>query len=454
VAAPASGPPPGEPSLDRQIARLALPSLLALAAEPLYLLVDTAIVGHLGTTALAGVAVAGTALTTVVWMCAFLTMGTTTRVANATGAGDAHRVGVIAVQAWIAAVAIGALAVALFWLAAEPIARALGAEDDVLDAAVTYLHIGALGLPFQLVAFAGHGVWRGEGHPARSLAVVIVANVLNGTLTALFVYGLDMGVAGSAWGTVCAQVVAAAWLTGAIGAGVRRAGVALRVDGPELAALLRAGARITIRTAALVSVFVLATSVAARLGDAELAAHQIGMQMFTFLALALDALAVPAQVLTGQAIGAEESWRAEVVVDRVRRVGLVVGALVGGCLAALSPVLPTLFTADPEVIDDATTVLLLLAVMQLPAAVAFVMDGALLGASDFRGVQRLMVIAFFIALPFLAAVLRWPQLGLAGLWGGLNAWMVARAGLTSRRWRVDLGATMGLHGVSAPARQA
>jgi putative MATE family efflux protein len=442
------------PALDRQIARLAIPSLGALAAEPLYLLVDTAIVGHLGTTALGGVAVAGTALTTVVWMCAFLTMGTTTRVALATGARDPRQAGVVAVQAWIAAVVIGLIAVALFLLMAEPIATVLGADGAVLDAAVVYLRIGALGLPFQLVAFAGHGVWRGLGHPSRSLAVVVVANVLNGSLTALLVYGFDLGVAGSAWGTVCAQVVAAAWLTGAIGAALRRIGVPRRLDTGELAALLRAGVRITVRTAALVAVFLLATSVAARLGEAELGAHQIGIQLFTFLALSLDALAVPAQVLTGHALGAGEGWQAEVVVSRVIRIGVLVGAVVGGIVAALSPLIPRLFTSDPQVIDAAVTVLVLLGVMQLPAAVAFVMDGALLGASDFAGVQRLMVIALLIALPLLLAVVRWPGLGLAGLWSGLLIWMTARAGLTWRRWSGQLGATMGAHGIPAPARQA
>jgi putative MATE family efflux protein len=441
-------------SLDRRIARLAIPSLGALAAEPLYLLVDTAIVGHLGTAALGGVAVAGVALTTVVWMCAFLTMGTTTRVAVAVGARDPHRAGVTAVQAWIAAVAIGLVAVALFELAAEPIARALGAEGEVLDAAVVYLRIGALGLPFQLVAFAGHGVWRGEGHPSRSLAVVIVANVLNATLTALLVYGAGLGVAGSAWGTVAAQIVAAAWLTGAIGVSVRRAGVPLRLDAAELAALLRSGVRITVRTGALVGVFLLATSVAARLGDAELGAHQIGMQLFTFLALSLDALAVPAQVLTGQALGAGEGWHADIVVSRIIRIAVIVGVAVGAAVAALSPVLPRLFTSDPHVIDAAATVLLLLGLMQLPASVAFVMDGALLGASDFAGVQRLMVVAFLLVLPLLLTVLRWPAVGLAGLWVALVIWMTARAGLTWRRWQSRCGATMGAHGIPAPARQA
>jgi putative MATE family efflux protein len=411
-------------------------------------------VGHLGTAALGGVAVAGTALSTVVWMCGFLTMGTTTRVALATGARDPRRAGVVVVQAGLAALVIGAGAAAMFILVPGPIVSLLGADGDVRDAAVTFLRIGALGLPFQLLAFAGHGFWRGEGHPSRSLAVVIVANVLNGALTVLLVYGFDLGVAGSAWGTVCAQVFAAAWLALAIGAKLRRVGVPLRADTGELAALLRAGVRITIRTAALVGVFLLATAVAARLGDAELGAHQIGMQLFTFLALSLDALAVPAQVLTGQALGADEGWRARIVVARVVRVGVVVGVLVGGLVAALAPYIPRLFTSDANVVDAATTVLLLLGVMQLPGAIAFVMDGALLGASDFAGVQRLMVIAFVIALPMLIAVLRWPALGLAGLWGGLVAWMAVRAGLTWRRWHGAGGATMDLHGIPAPAREA
>jgi putative MATE family efflux protein len=441
-------------SLDREIARLALPSLGALAAEPLYVLVDTAIVGHLGTAALGGVAIAGTALTTVVWLCAFLTMGTTTRVATATGAGDARQVGVVALHAGLAAVVIGTLACAFFQVAAGPIARALGGEGDVLDAAVTFMRIGSLGLPFQLVAFAGHGVWRGQGRPARSLSVVIVANALNATLTALFVYGADLGVAGSAWGTVCAQVVAAVWLTVGIGRSLRSVGVPRRIDRAELSLLLRSGLRITIRTAALVGVFLLATAVAARLGEAELAAHQIAMQLFTFLALSLDALAVPAQVLTGQALGAGRDWYAGAVVARVLRIGLVVGAIVAGVVASCAAVVPRVFTSDDEVVSAAIPVLLLLGLMQLPGAVAFVMDGALLGASDFAGVQRLMIAAAVVAVPCLGAVLVWPSLGLVGLWCGLNLWMTARAGFTWGRWQRTVGARLVVDGIPAPTRQA
>ncbi len=440
-------------SLDREIARLAIPSLGALAAEPLYVLVDTAIVGHLGTAPLGGLAIAGTALTTVVWLCAFLTMGTTTRVATATGAGDERQVGVVALHAGLAAVAIGSVACVFFQLAAEPVARALGGEGDVLDAAVTYLRVGSIGLPFQLVAFAGHGVWRGEGRPARSLAVVIVANALNALLTALFVYGADLGVAGSAWGTVCAQVVAAAWLTVGIGLSLRRVGVPRRIDRAELSLLLRSGLRITVRTAALVAVFLLATAVAARLGEAELAAHQIAMQLFTFLALSLDALAVPAQVLTGQALGAGQEWYAAAVVARVLRVGVLVGAGVGGVVALSAGAVPHAFTSDEEVVTAAIPVLMLLGLMQLPGAVAFVMDGALLGASDFAGVQRLMIAAAAVAVPCLAAVLVWPSLGLVGLWCGLNLWMVARAVFTRGRWQRAVGARMVGDGIPAPARQ-
>jgi putative MATE family efflux protein len=420
--------------LDREIVRLAVPSIGVLAAEPLYVLVDTAIVGRLGTSALAGLAVAGTALTSFTWLCGFLTMGTTTRVAHARGAGDRRAEAVATVQAVLVALALGALAVVLFCGFTGPVVSILGAEGAAAEEARTYLRVGALGLPFQLLAFVGHGYWRGTSQVTRSLRVVLVANVVNVVLEVALIYALGWGIAGSALGTVCAQILAAAWLMAGVGREVRAAGVGLRPEPTELRILLRAGARITIRTLALVSVFLLATATAARLGEEDVAAHQIVMQLFTLLALLLDALAVPSQVLSGQALGAGRTDQVDAVVRRTLRAGVVVGLGLGAVLAALSPVLPWVFTDDGAVARAAIAPMLLLALAQPAGAVAFVMDGAFLGVGDYAFLQRAMLLAFLVVIPVDVLVLARPSLGLGVIWLGLAAWMAARAALTWFRW--------------------
>lgn len=430
--------PGSKRALDRRIAALAIPSLGALAAEPLYVLVDTAIVGHIGTDALGGLAIAGTALTAVTWLVGFLAMGTTTRVATAVGAGRHEHAARTAWHATLVALAIGAMLLLLLQVLAGPIVQVLGGEGDVAVAATTYLRIGSIGVPFQLLAFVGHGWWRGHSLPMRSLTVVLVANATNIVLEVLFVYGFGWGIAGSAWGTVAAQVLAASWLGVGIVRSIRATGTSpgSAIDRAEMRSLLSDGGRITLRTLAHVSVFVLASATAARLGDAPLGAHQIGMQLFAFLALSLDALAVPAQVFTGQAIGAGRPRDAPGVVRRCRQLGVLVGIGIGAIVAATSGVLAAVFTKDGAVRSEAIVVLLILGVMQVPGAIAFVLDGALLGAADYRGLQRATIGATATFIPVAVAVLMFPSLGLVTLWAGLFAWMCMRAWLNSRRWRV------------------
>jgi len=428
--------PTSRRALDRRIAALAIPSLGALAAEPLYVLVDTAIVGHLGTDALGGLAIAGTALTALTWLFGFLSMGTTTRIATAVGADRPDHAARTVRHATLVALVIGGVLVVILQTLSGPVVRLLGGDGGVADAATTYLRIGSIGLPLQLLAFVGHGWWRGHSRATRSLSVVVVANVVNVVLEVLFVYGFDWGIAGSAWGTVIAQAIAATWLAVGVSRDAgRRAPLVGPVHREEMWSLLTEGWRITVRTLAHVSVFVLASATAARLGDDSLGAHQIGMQLFTFLALSLDAIAVPAQVFTGQAIGAGRPGDAHAAVRRCLVLGLYAGTAVGVIVAATSGVLAHVFTDDGDVRSRAVGVLVLLGVAQVPGAVAFVLDGALLGAADYRGLQRATMGAAALFIPIAVLVLADRDLGVVTLWLGLIVWMTARAGLNSRRWR-------------------
>jgi len=414
-------------ALDRRIGALAVPALGTLAVEPLYVLVDTAIVGRLGTVPLGGVALASTVLVSAVWVFNFLAYGTTSRVAFLVGRGDPRAGAAVAVQGLWLSIAIGVPLAAAVALLARPLASLLGGDGAVLDAAVTYLRISAVGIPAVLVALVGNGYLRGLADTRTPLVVVVVANAVNVVLELAMVYGFDLGVAGSAWSTVAAQGLAAGWFFLLLRRGIVATGAGAAADRVELGLLLSAGRRLFVRTAALLATVALATSVAARLGTVALAGHHIALQIHLFLAMLLDALAVPGQILVATALGAGDGVGARVVGERLVRVGVAVGVVLGAGTLAVSGALPHLFTADAAVADRATAALVVVAVAQVPSAIAFVLDGVLAGAADFGFLQWSLLGGLALFAPVGLAVAAWPRLGLVGLWGGLLAWMAYRA---------------------------
>ena len=421
--------------LDRRILGLAIPALATLTVEPMYVLVDTAIVGRLGTVPLGGLALATTVITSLVWVFNFLAFATTSRVALLTGRGDHRGAGAVAAQAlWLCA-AIGVPIAALIALAARPLAAALGGEGEVLDGAVTYLRISAMGMPALLLVFACQGHLRGLSDTRTPLRVVLASNIANVILEVLFVYGFDWGLAGSAWGTVIAQVFGAAWLATISARRVLGCESRLRQDWAEMRPLLTMGRHLLVRTGALLATFIIATATVGRVDPATLGAHQIAMQVFVFLALTVDALAIAAQALVGTRLGAGDELDARTVASRTLRIGVLTGFAIAAVVALTSPLLPRIFSEDGAVVSRATAALLFLAVMQLPAAVAFVLDGALMGASDFGYLRWVTIGGLLAFVPFAVAVLADHSLGIAGVWAGLVAWMAVRAGLSWIRFR-------------------
>lgn len=424
---------------DRRILGLALPAAGALAAEPLYRLVDTAIVGRLGTEQLGGVAVAVAILTIVIGGSNFLAYGTTQRVANRLGAGNRAGAADVGVQAfWLAAI-IGAIAAPLLIVFAEPLASLLGARDEVLEFATTYLRISAIGVPFVLVILAAEGTQRGASDYRSPLVVLVASNVVNVILEVVFVFGFDMGVSGAAWSTVISQMLAgvALWRM------TRRYTAAARTHRPrwsEMAPLLSAGRHLLLRVGSMMAVFTGATAVAARIDDVTLAAYSITMTMFSFLALTLDALAIPAQTIVAEELGKGGSGAADVA-QRSARLSLRIGLGLAVILGVSAPLIARLFTADPEVISRATAGLWLLAAVMIPGSLAFSTDGSLIGAGDYRFLGR-AALAYLVAVtPLAAVVLKYPTLGIVGIWGGLLIWMTLRAVVNLHRTHSILGAT-------------
>lgn len=420
---------------DRRIIGLALPALGSLAVEPLYVLVDTAVVGRLGTAQLGGLALSAGVLAVVVGGCNFLTYGTTERVARRRGAGRHGEAADVGVQTMWLSVLVGLVVAPLIGLLARPLAQMLGGSGDVLDAAVTYLRISAFGLPFVLVALGAQGVQRGASDYRRPLVILLAANALNTVLEILFVFGFDWGVAGSAWSTVVAQVLAAV----AFAVVVRRhltAATTRRASWSGMAPLMTAGRHLLLRVGSMMVVMTGSTAIAARVDEPTLAAHQIGISMFGLLALVLDALAIPAQTIVAEELGRDERRAAGDVARRCARLSVLTGVGLAVLLAGAAPFLPHAFTGDDAVVPRATAALLWLAAMLIPAAIAFAHDGSLIGAGDYRflGLAAFAYLGLAVPLGIVVLLLDGDQpVGIAGIWAAITAWMALRAWVNQRR---------------------
>ncbi len=430
---------------DREIVRLAVPALGALVAEPLYLLADTAIVGHLGTRSLAGLAVAATVLNAAFSLFNFLAYSTTASVARQVGARNPRRAAELGVDGlWLAA-GLGVALTALGLLLASPIADAMGASAAVHPLAVTYLRISILGAPFLLLTLAGAGYLRGVQDTRTTLWIAVAANTANLLLDLFLVYGLDLGLAGSAWGTVIAQVGAAAAYLAVVGRAVRREGASVRPRSDGIRANAVVGSRLVVRTAALLVTLLTATAIASRFGDDDVAAQQVAMQVMLLLALALDALAIAAQAMVGRFLGADARRDARAVARRVCEIGMLVGCVIGILVALTRPWLASLFTDDDDVRAIIEEILWFVAALQPAAAVVFALDGVLIGAGDAGYLAIAMLVA--TAVVYLPAALTVYALdaGILWLWGAFSLWMLARlVGMGARyltpRWEVT-GAT-------------
>ncbi|MDL4816680.1 MATE family efflux transporter [Actinomadura opuntiae] len=421
---------------DREILRLAVPAFGALVAEPLFLLSDSAIVGHLGTAQLGGLGVAGQALNTLVYLCVFLAYGTTAGVARRLGAGDRRAAVRQGIDGMWLAVAIGAVLIAAGWPLIPPIVDAFGASATVTPYAHTYLRISLFGIPSMLVVLAGTGVLRGLQDTRTPLAVSIGGFSLNLLLNAVFVLVLGWGIAGSAWGTVLAQTAGAAVYVAVVLRGARREGAPVRPDWAGLRTSATAGFGLLLRTAALRIVLLVGTSIAARMGDAEIAAYQVGFQVWTLLAFALDAIAIAGQAITGRYLGAADVAGTRAVTRRMVVWGVACGAVFALAVLAVRPWLPDLFTSDGDVRHLLLVSLVMVAVLQPVAGVVFVLDGILIGAGDGTYLAATTLVATVVFLPA-ALLLYGAGAGIVGLWAAIGLWMGTRLVTLALRARGD-----------------
>jgi putative MATE family efflux protein len=416
----------------RTVVRLALPALGALAAEPLYVLGDTAIVGHVSTQALAGLALGGLLLAETLGFVTVLEYGATAKVSRLFGAGQHREALDVGVQATWFALALGLLAAVLMEALADPALRLLaGGATPAHDQALVWLRIATLGAPFVLVTAAGQGWMRGFQDTRTPFAVLGIANLASVCLSLVIVQGAGLGIEGSAIANVVAQVASGATFVILL---VRR-GAPLAPSLERIRGQLRAARDLALRTASFFVAFTTATAVAARMGDAQLAANQIGFQLWILVALALDSIAIAAQTLVGSLLGAGDVDAAWALARRLLRFGALFGVAVAVLLAAGYGVIPRLFTSDHSVRHQ-VAILWPWFVAMLPfCGVLFALDGVLLGAGDLvfmRNVTAVAALGGFLPLVLVSSV---GGLGLGGIWAALTAFICVRLGAGLVHWR-------------------
>ncbi|OLT21731.1 MATE family efflux transporter [Pseudonocardia sp. CNS-139] len=438
----------------REILRLAAPALPVLAAEPLYLLVDTAVVGRLGAVALAGLAVAGVVFAQVTTQLNFLSYGTTARAARLHGAGRRGAAVGEGVQATWFALVTGLLVLVVGQLVARPVAEALGDGGGIAEAAVSWLRVALFGAPLVLVTLAGNGWMRGVQDTARPLRYVLAGNGLSALLCPVLVHGAvgwaGFGLPGSALANVAGQAVGASLFLVALVRAARADAVPLRPDRAVLRAQLALGRDLIARSLAFQACFLSAAAVATRFGAAAAAAHQIVLQLWFFLALVLDAIAIAAQSLVGAALGSADlgsaergAERARALAGQVTRYGLVAGLAFCLLFAALAGVLPHVFTTDPAVLAAVPMAWWFFVAIMPVSGVVFALDGVLLGAGDaayLRTTTLIAALAGFLPLIWASLAFGW---GLAGIWSGLTLFMVGRLVAVAVRARSDRWAVTG-----------
>lgn len=421
---------------DREIIALAVPAFGALVAEPLFLMVDSAIVGHLGTPQLAGLGIAAALLATAVSVFVFLAYATTAAVARRVGAGDlpaAIRQGMDGI--WLALI-LGVAVIAVTLPAAPWLVDVFGASDTAAPYAITYLRISSLGIPAMLIVLAATGVLRGLQDTRTPLYVAIAGFAANAALNVGLVYGADLGIAGSAWGTVIAQGGMAAAYLFVVVRGARRHGASLRPDAAGIRASAQAGVPLLVRTLSLRAILMIATAVAARLGDVDVAAHQIILSLWSLTAFALDAIAIAGQAIIGRYLGADDADGARQVCRRMVQWGIASGVVLGALIVLARPLFIPLFTADPTVRDTLLPALLVVALSQPIAGVVFVLDGVLMGAGDGPYLAGAMVLTLAVFAPVALLV---PVLGggLTALWWAMTLMMAVR--MLTLWWRARSG---------------
>lgn len=435
-------PPEARGTSARELWALALPAMVAFAAEPLFLLCDSAMVARLGTAHLAALGVSNTVLGVAVWLFNFLVYGTTSEVARRFGRGEKHEIGEYLVQALAMAAGFGAVLAVLGVAGAEAAHRLMGAAPEVAAPGAEYFRIRALGGPAVLAALAATGALRGLQNTRGPMVVSLCTVTLNLGLDYALIFGVGdlvpaLGIRGAAIATLVAEWTWAAASVALLFSPRYRAyrPARLAFDPKAARRTLAAGGDLMQRTAMLLALYATAASLAARTGTPTIAAHEIVLKMWYLTALVADGLAVAGQAVVGRELGAGRAGSAREAGAILIRWGLALGALSAALLWLLRPLWLDLFDPAEGVRAQARAASWWIIALQPASAIVFVLDGVLIGAGEFRYLKRAMFAACVLAyLPLALAAygLGW---GLVGFWGAIAAATLVRFATNLGRFR-------------------
>jgi putative MATE family efflux protein len=427
---------------NNRILRLSLSALVVLIAEPLYLMLDLAVVGRLGGTDLAALGVGVLVLGVVSTQLTFLSYGTTARAAQKFGSGD--RAGAVfeGMQATWIALGVGGAIVAVVQLGAPWILSALTGGGSVAQEATSWLRIAVCGVPLILLSMSGNGWMRGVQDTRRPIVYVVTGLGVSAILCPLLVHGLlgapEMGLEGSAVANVVGQTIAGILFVARVFAECAREHLPSRKpQWSVIVAQLVLGRDLIVRSLSFQICFLSAAAVASRFGVAAVASHQLVLQLWNFVALLLDSFAIAAQALVGAALGAGAAPAAWRVTRRVTQWSVGVSILLAVLFALGTSLVPRIFTSDPDVLDAVSTPWWFFVAMLPIAGVVFALDGVLLGSADaafLRNATLASALIGFFPLIWLSLIFDW---GLAGIWSGLVVFMALR--LVTVVWRVRGG---------------
>lgn len=433
-----------EPVTAGRILGLALPALGVLAAPPLYLLLDTAVVGRLGAVELAALAAGATVFSMLTAQLTFLAYGTTARASRAFGRGDVRGAVTEGVQATWVAVFVGAILFALVEVFARGITGLLAPQPEVAGAAAGWLRIAAAGIPLTLIAQAGNGWLRGVQDTRRPL-LYVVGGLGPAALAIVPLVGW-LGLPGSAWAMVFGETITATLFIARLARSSRKLDVPVRPSTALIGRQLVLGRDLILRSLAFQVAFLSAAGVAGRLGPNSLGGHQILLQLWNLLSLVLDSLAIAAQTLVGAALGIGSIAAARFTARRVIAWSTVFAGVLAVAFGVLHGVIPRLFTSSGGVVDAIAAGPWWILVAMIPVGgVVFAIDGVLLGAGDaafLRNATIAAVVLGFLPPVWLTLSMGW---GLTGVWWGLLTFMLLRLVFVAARyrgpkWHADAGA--------------
>lgn len=441
-------------ALDSEIFALALPALGALALDPLLSLVDTAFVGRLGVSAIAGVGLSTIVLNISFSIFNFLCISLTPLVASATAASNDPAAASRVISAGLLlAFFLGLLSATGLSLFAVPLCVWLGATADAITPAVAYLRARAIASPFALMSLVANGALRGYRDLRTPFFVAAAANILNIALDIFLIFYVGLGVAGAAYATSVSQVFAVvAMLAALLSRGRLRVRDLFRVPRvEELRPMLGAGVMLTIRTLSLLATIAYATATAAAKGVSALAAFELCRQLWIFKATVLDSFAAAAQALVASAMATGATRRARKIANRCLQLAAAAGTVIGIAAIAAGTRLPALFTSSEPVRQTATQCIRVAAVCAPLNGFVFALDGILTACSDYRYMAGAIALASFTACVALTGV-RYFGGGVVAVWGGLNLLMVARAAVLFARYMSASGPIPVL-GAAGPGEQ-